>query len=137
MTVIHAKKITQISQAKDRKKAIIDGVGEVLSGIEVMHNHILVGIYIRDEKTKHGIILPTETLREDQFQGKVGVVLKKGPLAFKDDGANDFGGQDVDIGDWIVFRVSDGWQLTINDTPCRMLEDTLIRMKIARPDIVF
>lgn len=136
MPVAHAQKIERIAQASDPKRAIIDAVGD-LSGIDILFNHILIGIYFRPEKTAGGIIRPTENIREDQFQGKCGLVLKKGPMAFKDDDVNRFYGQNVEVGDWIVFRVSDGWSLTVNETPCRMLEDANIRMKLVNPSMIF
>lgn len=136
MALVQAKNIEKISRASDPKRAIFDSVGD-LSGIDILFNHILIGIYFRPERTAGGIIRPVDNIREDQFQGKCGLVLKKGPLAFRDDEVNKFMGQNVEIGDWIVFRISDGWSVTVNETPCRMLEDANIRMKINNPLVVF
>jgi|SRR5882672_785196 len=132
MSYVHAKKIADIAQAPDARKAIQKAAGD-LSDIEVLFNHVLVGIYFRPEKTAGGIIRPADNVKEDQFQGKCGLVLKKGPMAFVDDDTNQFHGQNVSVGDWIVFRVGDGWSITVNDTPCRLLEDTNVRMKIGNP----
>lgn len=136
MPVVSASKIIQLSQAKDPKKAILEAIGD-LSGEELFHNQILVVTYVRPEKTAGGIIRPQENVGEDEYQGKVGLVVKKGKSAFISDGEQDFLGQDVEIGDWVVYRVGDGWALTIRGTPCRILTDRTIRMKIKNPEDIF
>lgn len=120
----------------DPKAELLAQIGD-LSGIELFHNQILVAVYIRPEKTKSGIILADVTRKEDEYQGKVGLVLKTGPLAFVDDTRNSFSGQSVKAGDWIAFRTSDGWQLKIGGTLCRMLQDVDIKLRVPSPDFVF
>lgn len=121
---------------KDPKAELLSAVGD-LSQIEIMHNQILVAVYIRPEKTKSGIYLTSNTRDEDRYQGKAGLVLKKGPLAFVDDDANKFHGQNVEVGDWVFYRVSDGFQVMINGRLCRLLEEVHIKGKIPSPDVVF
>ncbi len=120
----------------DPAKQIRDEIGD-LDDFEVMHNDVLIGIYIRPEQTKSGIILSDQTRREDEFQGKAGLVLKKGPLAFVSDENYDFKGQDVQPGDWVAIWVSDGRKIVINGVLCRMVEDRYIRLKIPAPDAVY
>ena len=120
----------------DPREELIKSVGD-LNKIKLFNNHILCAVYKRPEKTASGIYLTDNTRKEDEYQGKVAIVLKKGPFAFKDDAQTSFAGQDVEIGDWVVFRVSDGWQVTVNGVLCRMLQDTQIRMTIDSPDVVF
>lgn len=108
-----------------------------LSKVEIMHNQILVAVYIRPERTASGLYLADKTRDEDRFQGKAGLVLKKGPLAFVDDDANKFHGQDVNIGDWVFYRVSDGFPVNINGQLCRLLEEVHIKGKIPSPDVVY
>jgi len=110
-----------------------------LSRFEVMHNQILVGIYLRpdDHKTAGGILLPQKTLDEDRWQGKVGLVLKKGPLAFVDDGSTNFEGQSVSDGDWVIYRVSDGFPIDVNGTHCRLLEDVHIKGRVPDPSMIY
>ena len=81
--------------------------------------------------------LPDQTVKEDEFQGKAGLVLKKGPLAFVSDENYDFKGQDVQPGDWVAIWVSDGRKIAVNGVPCRMVEDRHIRLKISAPDLVY
>ena len=125
-----------MDHALDPKKELISVLGDT-SNVEIFNNQILVAIYIRPEKTVGGIIL-TNTIRdEDKWQGKVGLVIKKGPSAFVDDSKNWFNGITLDVNDWVIFRPSDGWGLTINGIMCRLLDDTVIRGRVSHPDQVF
>ena len=125
-----------MDHALDPKKELISVLGDT-SNVEIFNNQILVAIYIRPEKTVGGIIL-TNTIRdEDKWQGKIGLVIKKGPSAFVDDNKNWFNGITLDVNDWVIFRPSDGWGLTINGIMCRLLEDTVIRGRVSHPDQVF
>jgi co-chaperonin GroES (HSP10) len=124
---------------------VIDPVTETiertgdLSEFEVPLNKVLIGIYMRPEKTKSGMILPDQYRNEDVFQGKAGLVLKCGPLAFVDDDRIKFNGFKAEPGDWVLFRPSDGLKLDIRskDGHCILLADTQVQMKIPAPDMVF
>jgi len=125
----------QMRHDVDPKREILDKVGD-LSEIQVMNANVLVGIYIRPQMTKGGIIVHTAQ-KEDQYQGKVGLVLGIGPLAFQDDATNKFAGQQLQVGDWVAFRTNDGDALDVNGQRCRLLQDTTVRMKLARPDSIW
>lgn len=105
--------------------------------ISAFHNQIVVAVYQRGEKTKSGIIVPNSVRDEDKHQGKVGLVIDIGPLAFKDDDRNKFGGQTVEFGEWVVFRTSDGFQMLVGDVLCRVLQDVDLKLKASGPDIIF
>src|SRR6185312_7307733 len=107
-----------------------------LDDFEVYHNKVLVGIYMGPEKTKGGLYLPDKTRDEDRWQGKCAVVLKKGPLAFKSDSAVQFE-NDVSEGDWVVFRVSDGFSIDVEGIHCRLLEDSHIQARISDPSLIY
>lgn len=123
---------------KDPAEDIREKIGS-LDGIQIMFNHVLVGIYKRPEKTRSGIILADATRDEDIYQGKAALVLKVGPTAFVDDPNNGaiFHGQAVKPGDWIIFRPSDGWPVSYNQQPCRMLQDVHVRAIISSPDSIY
>lgn len=118
---------------------IIAGLANVLNEFEPFHNQVLIGIYMRggvkDLGNGKSLYLPDKTVDEDQWQGKVGLVMKAGPLAFKNDARNDFAGQTVTPGDWIVFRVSDGFPIDLNGIHCRLLEDVHVKGRITSPDL--
>lgn len=119
------------------REEIIAAAGPGLDGMDVMSNQILVGIYIRPEKTKGGILLTDATRDEDKWQGKIGIVLKKGPLAFQNDDRNDFAGQNVEVGDWVLYRVSDGFSLDVKNAHCRLLEDVHIKGRVTDPSVIY
>jgi len=126
-----------MSQNKPQSTAeeIRESIGDI-SGLEIFHNQILVGIYMRGSKIGN-IFIPEKTQDEDKWQGKVGMVLKKGPLAFANDSTNDFKGQDVSEGDWLMYRVSDGYSVDINGVHCRLLEDVHIKGRVANPGDIY
>jgi co-chaperonin GroES (HSP10) len=108
-----------------------------LSTVEVFNNQILVAVYIRPQKTKSGIILTSQTTDEDRYQSKVGLVIKKGPQAFRDSSGEWFDNVEISEGDWIVFRPSDGWSITVNNVLCRMIDDVNIKARVDHPDRVW
>ena len=108
-----------------------------ISDVHLYFNSILVVTYLRPEKTQSGIFLTDNTRKEDEWQGKAGLVVKIGPTAFKDDGQALFHGQNVSVGDWIVYRPSDGWDVTVNGTRCRILQDINVKLRIPAPDVVW
>ena len=126
------KMVHTVDPVEELRKAIGD-----LSKVKIYNNWILCAVYKRPEKTASGLYLADTTRKEDEYQGKVGLVVKKGPIAFVDDDNTSFNGQNVELGDWVVFRASDGWSLNVNGVLCRMLQDTNIRLTIPSPDVVF
>ena len=137
MPVVSANKIETISQAADPKKAIMTAVGD-LSKLEVFSDLVLVGTFIRNERTAGGIIRPSDNVKEDEYQGKVGLVLKTGPQAsmLTDSGMSDFG-NNAQVGTWVVYAIKDGWPVQINGTPCRFVPYSKLRMRITDPNLVF
>lgn len=126
--VVTAPKIHQISESDDPKGAILNAVGDI-SEIEICADWVLLGTYIQSNKIGK-IHLPDRVVGEDEFQGKIGLVLKLGPLAFK---YEDYVGPNVQRHDWVVFWVGDAKAITINGTACRMVRDDHVRMRIADP----
>lgn len=120
----------------DPAETIRKEMGDI-SDIEIFHNQVLVAIYIRPEKTKSGLYLSSQTRDEDKYQGKVGLIIKKGADAFVDESGKWFKGVKLDVGDWIYFRPSDGWAITVHGQLCRILDDTDIRGRIPRPDDIW
>ncbi len=136
MVVLSAPKIEQISQSTNPKKAILDAVGDI-SKARVCSDLVLLGTFIRNEKTAGGIIRPRENVQEDEHQGKVGLVLKAGPLAFADWEEKDSKGANAIRGSWVVYHVMDARQIQIHGTPCRLIPYEKIRMVIDDPNMVF
>ena len=120
----------------DPAKKIIEEIGD-LSKIELFNNQILVGVYIRPQKTKSGLYLSEKTTEEDRFQSKVGLLLKLGPRVFEPNDEGWFNGETFNINDWLVFRPADGWSITVHGVLCRILIDTQVKMRPQIPDEVW
>lgn len=132
--------ITKMVHKTDPREDIYKKVG-ALADCDVFHNQILVAVYERPNELDLGngkkLLLADSTRKEDQYQGKVGLVLKTGPLAFVGRDKDEFAGQTVERGEWIAFRVSDGWSLEINGQLCRMIHDVDCKLRIPAPDYVY
>lgn len=135
----------------DPRAALLESAGP-LTDYEIFHNLVLVATYIPPPIKMKGAMgedvefhVPDATLAEERFQGKMGLVLKCGPLAFVDDNLARFGGVEVKVGDWVMFRPSDGIELFIKDhkgkrrdgLSCRLLEDTLIKGRVTDPSLIY
>ena len=125
-----------MDHAVDPKQKLLSDVGDI-SSVELFNNQILVAVYIRPQKTKSGIYLSDKTVDEDRFQSKVGLLLKTGPMAFVPGDAGWFQNERFSLHDWLVFRPSDGWSITVNGILCRILSDTQVRGRIDQPDRVW
>lgn len=125
-----------MSHEVDPKQKLLEDLGDI-STFEIFNNQLLVAVYIRPIKTKSGLYLPDQSREEDKVQGKVGLVVKKGPAAFVDETSEWFKDISVELHDWVVFRPSDGWSITVNNVLCRMIDDTAIRGKVDMPDRVW
>jgi uncharacterized protein YpmS len=124
----------------DPRKELMKKVGKL--DMELFGNAILVAIYVRPKTAQFGTLklhLTDSTVKEDENQGKIGLVIGLGPMAYVDDEVTQFHDQKVEVGDWVVFRPSEGWALTLtrNQVPCRLLTEANIRMRVPRPDSVW
>jgi len=115
---------------EDPKEEIWKAVGD-LSNFQLFGNEVLVAIYIRPQKTSSGIFLTDNYRDEDKWQGKIGLVLKKGGTSLVE--LSDT----VNVNEWVLFRPSDGWGLTVNGVMCRLLDDRVIRGRPAKPDTIY
>lgn len=123
---------------EDPRDTIWTGCGDDLEKVDPFAQQVLVASYIRPAtRTAGGLEIAEEAVDEDRYQGKVGMVLKKGPRAFEDDGPVKFYGQNVEPGDWVVFRASDGLKGMIGSREVRFINDVSIKGKIDHPDAWF
>ncbi len=136
MPVLGASKVATLAQADDPRRAILEAVGD-LDKEEVFGDLVLVGTFIQNEKTVGGIIKPLDNVKEDEWQSKTGLVLKKGPLAWSEWEEEASRGLNAQIGTWVAFNIKDGWPIQFNNAPCRLIPYERIRMRISDPNLVF
>lgn len=142
-------KLREVAEASlhDPRTAILDMVGDI-SGFEVFGGQVLAATFIRPPRVMKGpngeeIIFHTtdKGQLEDRYQGKAFLVLKTGPLAFKDDKTLTFGGMSVQRGDWVMAYPGDGLEFFLGDgkegLPCRLFEDTKIKARISDPVFIY
>lgn len=133
--ILPRRSMGAVASSVDMKGEVLKQIGD-LADVDIMYNMVLVACYIRPNVTKGGIILTDNQLDEDVYQGKVGLVVKMGPNAFESDDEFDFKDQSANIGDWVVYKVGDAWQLQVGQWPCRLVRDSAIRMKVKDPQKV-
>lgn len=128
-----------IDPGAERQK-IVDAIGDV-SDVVIMGNRILVAKFIREKDGS--IIVSEQTQKEDEFQGKVGLVLGVGPLAYKEDTEGEWGGQTVKVGDWVMYRASSGIDFDLRPVgsptrvKCKWLFEGQVDAVIPRPDFAY
>jgi len=132
----------------DPRQEIMDALSPTIDQMEVMGARVLLGVYVRSStvKTASGTVfhLPDSARDEDKYQGKVGLVLKMGPLAFTEDATHKWGGCVPKIGDWVhvqVYETKPFEAMTTqgfkdNNHRCRFVEDVDILAVLKQPDIV-
>lgn len=126
------------ARAKDLASEIWTAVNPHLPEIQslVQLGDVLVAIWVRPNRTAGGVELPDSFKDEDVFQGKTGLILQLGPEAFKDDDRHHYPVKPR-VGDWVAYRVSDGWPFFLGSQPCRLVNERGIRMVLSRPDVVY
>jgi len=119
----------------DPRQKLLDAIGDV-AGVELFHTQVLCAIYIAPETTKGGIIRPPSNVDEDKYQGKVGLIVKLGPEAFAKDSKWQWP-DDLGLGDWVFYRVSDAYACHVNQVDCRIIEDVDVKGRVDHPDRVW
>jgi hypothetical protein len=126
----------------DPRGFLLDRCALWMNEMVVYHNWIITATYylpgsLDVPNTDRKILLPEKTHDEALWQGKVGLVVGKGRLAFKDNDYIKFDGQNVEIGDWVMYDILEGRQFTIERVHCRRLKDTQIVMTIPDPRMIY
>lgn len=116
---------------RDPGEAIGEAVGKTLP--RPTGYNILVGVYMRPEKTARGVYLTDRQRDEDRFQGKVGLVLALGPDAYADEERFPEGAW-CGVGDWVLWKAHEGAGFEVNGHPCRLIHDDAVRAVLDGPD---
>jgi co-chaperonin GroES (HSP10) len=130
-----ASRAVQMIHKVDPKVELQRAVQPLVDSMEVLGAQVLIAVYVRPEKTAGGILLTEETRGEDNLQGKIGLVLKLGSIAFDEDADHKFPVK-PQVGDWVMFRIGDTFEFVLGKHKFRLADDVAIRAIVARPDIV-
>lgn len=129
-------KIDEIAKyhGNEQKAFVLKELGD-LSRFRVYGNRVLVVTYITPSISRGGILFTPAQTEESIYQGKVGYIIKKGPLAYVDDETTKFGGMNPDVGAWVFFRPSLAiMQLRYDGIDCRMFADEQIGGDLQEPE---
>jgi co-chaperonin GroES (HSP10) len=131
--------VIQMRNSATADRELLKAIGDI-SDIEVLNDRILIAIYRHEGMTKGGIIASTKTEDESDYQGKVGLVLKIGPLV-NVEGKIETRGAELKIGDWVVVNPSSGLSMHAGQhgsgRMLRMLIEKDIHMRVKRPDCIW
>ena len=105
------------------------------SRIRAVGGDVLIAMYNRAGKQTAGGLYIPEANREDEFQGKVGLIISMGPLCRGETFQNWFGDDPPKVGDWIGVNIRDGFSCLIGKTTCRFVEWKYLRFPTAVPDL--
>jgi hypothetical protein len=125
-------------EEEEAKQEAYEALGD-LDDIEILFNEVLLVKHIRKKLSKR-LLAHADTQLEDKWQGGVGLVLKVGPTAFVDDEHTKFNNVTVKRGDWVSWRVSDGWARGVQElyghhrfADCILVQDAHIRLRLKYP----
>ena len=119
MSISLTKYLKSVAESEDPKKEILKWVGSTKKE-RLVGDRVMVATYARPTRTDGGIYLSDNMSVEDRFQGTVGLLILMGPTAFKYDGSYEFEGDKPKIGDWVVYRPADGFEIAFNKASCRI-----------------
>jgi co-chaperonin GroES (HSP10) len=135
-----AVKALTYSEGQDPKTVILDAVNGKQEQIEMLGGGItkvLVATAPSCSKSKGGVIFSDKRTDEARFQGKVGLILKIGFMAFESTDGYQYGGAVPAVGDWVFYKPSDGWEVAINGVPCRFIDDDCILGRISDIEAIY
>lgn len=132
----------KLMHTEEPAKRIWRELGTALDGFDISNQGVLVATYERpaDIKTEGGVLMPHQVVKDDRFQSKSGLVVMLGRRAFVDDEHIQWHGFRCDIGDWVMFKASEGIKMEIpgpGGVHCRLISDVYLKMKIPHADAVF
>lgn len=139
----------EVVHSSDPKDMLWKAAAPLVEHISVFGDDALIAIYSRGEgndygeaKTVKGIIIPGSVTAEDDFQGKVGLLMKVGPLFYcKGEGQESnsafFGNSAPKVGEWVMFRVGDTYSFKVKKHTFRMCEARMLRAGVTKPDVIW
>lgn len=129
-------KVIEYQQGDDPKLAVWNALGNSLDELLLYRNDVLLVTAPIMAKSKGGIIYADNTKKEERFQGKIGMIVKIGEVAFNDVEIWPNEATRPTVGDWVVYRNADTHECAINKLSCRFIKDYLIIGKVSAPDAI-
>ena len=137
MASIEPAKVIEYQEGQDPKEAVKAALGEALTSFDALFgNAVLLVTAPIMAKSRGGIIYADKTKSEERFQGKVGLVVLLGEVAFDDAVIWPNENTRPLVGDWVFYRNADSHECKINGISCRVIKDHLIIGKVSTPDAI-
>ena len=127
----------------DPRQDIIDDMKEFIDHLKPVAALIALVMYERGKqkdndmaKSESGLLWIPDVkggvIQEDKFQGKVGLVIAMGPLAFTEDDTHKWGNAVPKIHDWVMVSVGDTFSFDLpGPRRVRMVEDVNVKMIVS------
>lgn len=108
------------------------------AGLSAVGHDMLIGIYNRAGRKTIGSIIIPENNREDEFQGKVGIILDIGPACFGAKYDAWFGDKKPkpQVGDFFGINTRDSMAYLLGSHTVRSVEWQYLRFRVEVPDMV-
>lgn len=137
MSRFESAKVIEYAEGEDPKQAVLNAIGDALQSFECVYSNtvMLVTAPIKN-RSKGGILYTDPTKQEERFQGKVGLVVALGELAFNDPEIWPNEDTRALVGDWVFYRNADTHECKVNGISCRFIKDNLIIGKVSTPDAI-
>lgn len=147
--------LARLEGPEAQKKSILTALGD-LDQYQLLDEECLIAIFAESNvlsRVKNAVtgemveLIGTDNrANESRYQGKAGLLVKAGPVAFKyHNNGQPYDGERPEVGDWVVSYPQDGREIWLRgmDAPrgtewvcCRRIHWNRIFMKVADPRVV-
>lgn len=128
--------VIEYSDGEDPRKIVLDTILPLVKGLDIYRNEVLLVTAPNRTKSKGGILYVPKTQQEQRFQGKIGLIVGLGEIAFKDEELWPNEETRPVIGTWVFFRNADTNECSIGGYSCRFILDDKIRGRCPACDTV-
>jgi co-chaperonin GroES (HSP10) len=136
MAVYEPATVLEYNEGEDPRQVVLDTILPLVEGLNLYRNEVLVVTAPNKKVSAGGIIMPEAYKKEQRFQGKIGLVVGLGEIAFQDDDL----WPDVDkrpaVGTWVFYRTADTSECAIGGYSCRFIDDNKVRGRCPAVDSI-
>ena len=136
MAVYEPATVLEYSEDQDPKQVVLDTILPLIEGLDIFRNEVLVVTAPNRTHSKGGLIIPEQYKKEQRFQGKIGLVVALGEIAFQDDDLWPAVEKRPVVGTWVFYRTADSSECAIGGYSCRFIDDNKIRGRCPASDSI-
>jgi co-chaperonin GroES (HSP10) len=126
MPVFEPAKIIGYKYGEDPRKIVLDIILPLVKDLRLYRNEVLLVTAPDMTSTASGLEL-CRSEKEQRFQGKIGLVVALGEIAFNDKDIWPNEGSRPTVGTWVFFRTADTSECAIGGYSCRFINDDKVR----------